>query len=115
MNAVSKEALRNYADGYLKQSIPLHADVTTLGISTVFPGSIVYLNNYNAEYDGYWIVEEVRHLINRNHYLNDLHIKTDSLNTGKNKAPAGKRFLKYPGSKLVNGNWVTAKEFNYVY
>ena len=115
MNAVSKEALRNYAGGFLKQSIPLHADVTALGISTVFPGSIVYLNNYNSEYDGYWVVEEVRHLINRNHYLTDLHIKTDSLNTGKTKAPPGKRFIKYPGSKLVNGNWVTSKEFNYVY
>ena len=115
INAVSKEALRNYADGYLKQSIPLHADVITLGISTVFPGATVYLNNYNSEYDGYWIVEDVKHVINTDHYITHMHIKTDSTNNVAKKNTVGKRFIKYPGSRLVNGDWVTVKEFGYVY
>jgi phage protein D len=115
MNAVSKEALKNYADGYMKQAIPLHADVTISGISTVFPGALVYLNNYNSEYDGYWVVEEARHLINRDHYVTYLHIKTDSTNNTKINKGSGNKYVKYPGSVLRNGNWVTKKEFKYVY
>ena len=115
MNAVSKEALRQYADGYIKQSIPLHADVTVLGISTVFPGSIVAVDKYQSEFDGYWFVEEVRHVINTDHYLTHLHIKTDSINTTPINIGSGKNYKKNPGSRLVNSTWITEKEFAYVY
>jgi len=115
MNAVSKEALRQYADGYIKQSVPLHADVTALGISTVFPGSLVIVNKYQSEFDGYWFVEEVRHVINTDHYLTHLHIKTDSTNAASMTLGSGRTYKKHPGSRLVNNTWITQKEFSYVY
>lgn len=115
MNAVSKEALRQYADGYIKQSIPLHADVTVLGISTVFPGSVVIVDKYQSEFDGYWFVEEVKHVINTDHYLTHLHIKTDSTNADPVTVGSGKTYKRNPGSRLVNNTWITQKEFAYVY
>jgi phage protein D len=115
VNATTKEALKQYADGYLKKSVPLHADVTTMGISTVFPGSIVLVNNYKSEFDGYWVVEEARHVINTNHYMTHLHIKTDSTNQDPLQGSVGKNVKKHPGSRLYKDTWVTDKDFSYVY
>jgi hypothetical protein len=86
-----------------------------MGISTVFPGSIVLVNNYKSEFDGYWVVEEARHVINTNHYMTHLHIKTDSTNQDPLQGSVGKNVKKHPGSRLYKDTWVTDKDFSYVY
>lgn len=114
-NATSREALRQFARGYERQSIPLHADVTVLGSSTLFPGSLVQIDNYDSEFDGLWVVAEARHLINTDHYMTYLHIKTDSTNQDPARDVGGKSYVRPPMPKLSGNIWVSEKEFGYVY
>lgn len=115
LNATSKETLRQFARGYERQSIPLHADLVVLGSSTLFPGSHVQIDNYESEFDGFWVVSEARHLINTDHYLTYLHIKTDSTNLDPPVFGRGTQYTRPPAPKLVNNLWVSEREFAYVY
>lgn len=114
-NATSKETLRQFARGYERQSIPLHADVVVLGSSTLFPGSLVQIDNYDSEFDGFWIVSEAKHVINTDHYMTYLHIKTDSTNLDPISSIGGAAYTRPPMPRLSNRLWVSEKEFAYVY
>ena len=114
-NATSQETLRQFARGYERQSIPLHADIVVLGSSTLFPGSLVQIDNYDSEFDGFWVVSEARHLINTDHYMTYLHVKTDSTNQDPARDIGGKSYVRPPMPRLSGNVWVSEKEFGYVY
>ena len=115
LNSVSQDALGQFARGYERQSIPLHADVVVLGSSTLFPGSLVQIDNYDSEFDGLWVVAEARHLINTDHYMTYLHIKTDSTNQDPAIDTGGKSYTRPPMPKFNGRTWVSEREFAYVY
>lgn len=114
-NATSRDALAQYARGYERQSIPLHADVTVRGSSTLFPGSLVQIDNYESEFDGLWVVAEARHLINTDHYMTYLHIKTDSTNQDPAIDTGGKSYMRPPMPRLNGNLWVSEMAFEYAY
>lgn len=114
-NTTSREDLKQLARGYERASIPLHADVVVLGSSTLFPGSIVQIDNYESEFDGFWVVAEARHLINTDHYMTYLHLKTDSTNQDPAQDTGGASFIRPPMPRETRGLWVSEKEFGYVY
>ena len=115
LQATSINTLKQLTEGYVKQSLPFHADLVVSGISTLLPGSIVEINKYNSEFDGYWIVQDVRHLINVENYVTYLHIKTDSTNLAPMLIKEGKAYVAPPKPVLQNKIWETSKEFSYVY
>jgi hypothetical protein len=115
MNAVDKDALRQYSEGYVKQSVPHHANVVVLGVSNLTPGTVVFITSINSEIDGYWVVAEARHHINTDHYMTYLHLITDSTNKDAAIKARGKSFMSPPIPRLNGGTWITSKEFKYVY
>lgn len=114
-NAISRETLIELARGYERQSIPLHADVVVLGSSTLFPGSIVQIDNYESEFDGLWVVAEAKHHINTDHYMTYLHLKTDSTSQSPAVPYSGSSYRRPPMPRLSSNIWVSEKEFGYVY
>ena len=115
LQATSINALKQFTQGYIKNSIPFHADLVVSGISTLRPGSIVKIEKYNSEFDGYWVVQDARHAINAESYMTYLHIKTDSTNALPLAPKSGKAFVTPPKATLQNKTWVTAQEVAYVY
>ena len=115
LQATSINALKQFTQGYIKNSIPFHADLVVSGISTLRPGSIVKIEKYNSEFDGYWVVQDARHSINTESYLTHLHIKTDSTNALPLSTKSGSSFVKPPKATLRDKIWITEQEVAYVY
>ena len=115
LQATSINALKQFTQGYIKNSIPFHADLVVSGISTLRPGSIVKIEKYNSEFDGYWVVQDARHSINVESYMTYLHIKTDSTNALPLSTRSGNSFVAPPKAALRDKTWVTAQEVAYVY
>lgn len=115
IQANSINALKQLTNGYVKQSIPFHADLVISGMSNLRPGHIVKIEKYNSEFDGYWIIQDVKHVVNVENYLTYLHIKTDSTNAMPVSVKQGKTFVSPPNPVLQNNLWAAEKEFEYVY
>lgn len=111
----SREHLKQVVKGYNLNSFPFHADVTVSGIVTPVPGSFVKINNYDSKFNGYWVVENVEHLINTDHYITKLRIKTDSTIDEPALQQSGPHYKGTPKPILNNYVWVTEREMAYVY
>lgn len=115
LNAVSQDALRQFANKYAKQGFPMNADVSVMGISSALPGRLAQVSKYDSKFDGYWLISEVNHLVNNVHFVTTLKLKTDSTNdTGIQPIP-GSVYREPPQSILSNNRWVSSREFAYVY
>ena len=115
INTTSKDALEQFVKKYTRDSYGMTALVSVVGISTAMPGRLVFIDSYNSEFDGYWLIEEATHHINEKHYITTLKLKTDSLN----KVPLSiAREASYKVSappKLSNRVWKASREEAYVY
>lgn len=111
----SKSHLNQMTRGYNLNSFPYYAEVTTAGVSTPIPGSLILVKNYDSRFDGYWIVSSVEHSINTDHYITKLCIKTDSTIDSAGTLVNEPQYKKPPKANLVKARWVTEKEMAYVY
>ena len=111
----SKAHLNQMIKGYNLNSFPYYAEVTIAGMSTPVPGSLALVKNYDSRFDGYWIIESVEHLINTDHYITKLCIKTDSTIDTSGTLVNEPQYKKPPKPTLVQARWVTEKEMAYVY
>lgn len=115
MNAVSQDALKQFVNRYTKFSFPMNAEVSVIGISTALPGRLAYVSKYDSKFDGYWIISEVKHLVNNAHFVTTLNLKTDATNDQGLRLPPGSIYRDPPTSILSNNRWVSSREFAYVY
>jgi hypothetical protein len=113
--ASSREHLKQVVKGYKLNSFPFFADVVVSGVVTPIPGSFVKVNNYDSKFDGYWVVESVEHLINTDHYITKLRIKTDSTIDEPALTQFGPHYKGAPAPTITNYIWGTEREMAYVY
>jgi phage protein D len=114
-NVSSIGMLNKFADGAIRMSYPYNAKVTVTGIPDPIPGSIAKIDNYDSNFDGYWLVRAVKHTVTRSNFLTELTISTDSTN-GKN--PEVRPVAAYnvpPNPVLINGIWSSSRAFGDVY
>lgn len=115
LNAVSQDALKQYANRYAKQGFPMNANVSVMGVSSALPGRLARVSKYDSKFDGYWLISEVNHMVNPAHFVTTLKLKTDATNDIGLQPIPGSVYREPPQSILSNNRWVSSREFSYVY
>ena len=112
-----KNRVGDYADGLGearrrlraidKEKYDYRATATVIGLAGCVPGGVVNVDQYSAEFDGYWCVKEVRHRAHSNAFITELELaknRTIPLEQD-NTAP----FQKPPKSLYDRNVWVASK------
>lgn len=115
INTTSKDALEQFVKKYTRDSYGMTAEVSVVGISTAMPGRLAYIDSYNSEFDGYWLIDEVTHHVNDKHYITTLKLKTDSLNKTSLSIAREASYKTAAPPKLTNRIWKASREEAYVY
>lgn len=115
INTTSKDALEQFVKKYTRNSYGMTAVVSVVGISTAMPGRLAFIDSYNSEFDGYWLIEEATHHVNNKHYITTLKLKTDSLNKTPLSIAKESSYKTSAPPKLSNQVWKASKEEAYVY
>jgi hypothetical protein len=114
-NVSSVGMLNKFAGAAARTGYPYNAKVKVTGIPEPLPGSIAKIDNYDSNFDGYWLVRAVKHTVTRSNFLTELTIATDSTN-GKN--PEVRPVAAYtlpPTPTLTDKGWIASKAFGDVY
>ena len=115
VNVSSVEMLNKFANSAVRKRYPYNAKVTVTGTPDPVPGSIAKVDNYDSNFDGYWLVRSVRHTVTRSNFLTELTISTDST-SGKN--PEVTPVVAYadpPSPTLTDEGWASSRAYGDVY
>jgi hypothetical protein len=104
-NVDSIEMLNRLTDASMKRYYPFNASVKVTGVPDPVPGSVVRVDNYDSNFDGFWLVRGVRHEVTASNYLTELQISTDSTNGSLPELQPGAAFKKPPVPTLRNDVW----------
>ena len=115
VNTTTQDSLKEYIKKYTRESYPMTATASVIGVSNAMPGRLVNVGPYESRFDGYWIIEEAVHHVNSKHYITTLKLKTDSTNEKPLVIGNDSIYKEAPESILVNNLWKTEKEFAHVY
>lgn len=115
INTTTQDSLKEYIKKYTRESYPMVATASVVGVSNAMPGRLVNIGPYESKFDGYWIIEEAVHHINSKHYITTLKLKTDSTNEEPLVVGNDSVYKEAPESILVNNLWKTEREFAHVY
>jgi phage protein D len=115
INTTTQDSLKEYVRKYTRESYPMVATASVIGVSNAMPGRLVNVGPYDSKFDGYWIIEEATHHINNQHYITTLKLKTDSTNEEPLVIGNDSIYNEAPDSILVNNLWKTEREFAHVY
>lgn len=115
VNVSSLEMLNKFANSAVRKRYPYNAKVTVTGIPDPVPGSIAKIDNYDSNFDGYWLVRSVHHTVTRSNFLTELTISTDST-SGKNPeiVPVA-AYVEPPSPTLFDGEWLSSKAYGDIY
>lgn len=115
-NITSTSMLKKFAEASGRVLYPYCAHVTVTGIPDPVPNSVVKIDSYDSNFDGYWLVKEVTHTITRSNYITNLKIVTDSLSTSPPTVRPGAAYETPPSPHLATTNrWESSLEYNNVY
>ena len=115
-NATSVDMLNRIAKSIHKNYYPYNATVTVTGTVDALPGSVAKVNNYDSQFDGYWVVKKVKHTVTRSNFITEIKIATDSTNITPPVVPAGSAYQEPPAPKLSsNSRWESSLEYQNVY
>jgi len=115
-NITSVEMLRKFAEASGRVLYPYTANVVTTGIAEPVPNSVAKIDNYDSNFDGYWLVKEVTHTVTRANYVTEMKLVTDSLSTLSPTVRPGAAYEFPPSPKLsTSDRWESALEYNNVY
>lgn len=113
------ETVHNYEEatkllqGHTTDKYDYEADILVVGVAGCRPGGLIFLDNYNAEYDGFWYVCSVHHEVFMNGmFTSTLKVKK-SLNLEYDMTP--KPLGAVPGAVFIDGKWTTRKRIYRVY
>jgi len=92
-----------------KQSYDYHAHAKVSGLAGCYPGGVVDLDNYNADFDGLWYVKGVKHTVSSGAFVTDLELcrNKDSELVDFNNV---QKFAVPPAPRFVNGRWEATKK-----
>lgn len=68
-----EEAFRRISS-VAKEDYDYYATSRVLGVAGCVPGGIVSLDNYNADFDGFWYVRGVKHIVHTNAFSSELEL-----------------------------------------
>lgn len=115
-NVSSVEMLNRFASGEVRKNYPYNAKVVVTGIPDPVPGSIAKIDNYDSNFDGYWIVRSVKHTVTRSNFLTELTISTDSTNGKSPEVDPVTAYAQPPVPVLSTTNiWNASKASGEVY
>lgn len=115
-NVTSIEMLNKYATAAVKSYYPFDANVVVTGIADPVPGSVVKIDNYDSDFDGYWLVRGVSHTVTRSNFLTELSISTDSKKGILPEVSPTAAFTDPPSPRLTTDNrWESSIVFQDVY
>ena len=115
INTTTQDSLKEYIKKYTRESYPMVATASVIGVSNAMPGRLVNIGPYDSKFDGYWVIEEATHHINNTHYITTLKLQTDSTNEEPLVVGNDSVYKEAPGSVLVNNLWKAEREFAHVY
>lgn len=114
-NADTYEMGHRLVSGALRTSFSVTAKVMITGLPILKPGSIVKVNKYESDFDGYWYVQEVQHLITKSELVSYLKIATDSKPVQTLATNIARPYLEPPTPSLIQGKWVSSTNFVEIY
>ena len=115
VNVSSLEMLNKFANSAVRKRYPYNAKVTVTGIPDPIPGSIARIDNYDSNFDGYWLVRSVRHTVTRSNFLTELTISTDSTNGKNPEVMPVATYTDPPSPSLLDGKWAASKAYSDIY
>ncbi len=87
--ALVEDRISGYVDSYADAEFAIQsrskgeydydAQVLVGGLAGCQPGGIVDLHKYNAEYDGLWVVESVKHTLTSSAFISELSIRKNAI------------------------------------
>lgn len=89
------------------------AKIVVVGVAGAKPGGLVFVDNYNAEYDGYWYVSGVKHEVFQNGMFVSTLCVHKSVNYVYDMTP--KPLGAAPQSLFIDGKWTTSKRLYRAY
>jgi hypothetical protein len=96
-----------------KDKYDYYADVTVLGVPGCLPGGVVNIDSYTSDFDGFWYVSGVKHVIHSDAFYSELNIAKNFnselrfTNTEPFQAPADPYFDR--------DTWVSSKAVTHEY
>jgi phage protein D len=114
-NVVSQEMLNKVVEASTKTTYPYNATVVTTGIPDPVPGSVVKIDKYASNFDGFWLVRGIKHTISRSNYVSELEISTDSTTGKQYGSVPGSAFKTPPVPQISKAHWVSSVDFGDIY
>jgi hypothetical protein len=87
----------------------------TTGIPDPVPGSVVKIDKYASNFDGFWLVRGIKHTISRSNYVSELEISTDSTTGKQYGSVPGSAFKTPPVPQISKAHWVSSVDFGDIY
>lgn len=115
VNADSYDMGYRLVTGRLRKKFSLTATVDITGNPTLHPGGVVNLEKYDAKFDGFWGIHAARHEITNSELLTTLELVKDSTNEAEPTLSNTAKYIDPPASSLLNGEWVSERQWNNIY
>lgn len=115
INADNYAMANALATGELRKKFPMTAHVEIVADPSIRPGGLVYINEYNTEFDGFWYVNAVNHELTQSHMLTRLDISRDSMGTTTTDVPTASAYVSPPAPSYFNGKWRSSSEHVHIY
>lgn len=92
---------------HLKKAYDYTANVRVLGLLGCVPGGVVELDNYNADFDGYWYVQSVKHTIHSSAFTTELELAQNIEN--KLQVTNTPQYRDHPAPRYNGKTWVRSR------
>lgn len=115
-NTASVDMLSRFAKAKKKMTYPYNATAVVTGVAEAMPGSVAKLDNYDSNFDGYWIVKSVCHTITRSNFVTEMKLSTDATSKSEPTVEPTSAYEEPPAPRLsYSDRWESSKEYNNVY
>lgn len=114
-NADTYEMGHRLVSAALRTGFSVTAKVMITGLPILKPGSIVKVDKYESDFDGFWYVQEVEHQITKSEMVSYLKIATDSTPVRTLAPNVVRPYNPPPTPSIINGRWVAGAPFVEVY
>lgn len=125
VKSIFSNVLDNNADTYemghrlvsaaLRTGFSITAKVMITALPVLKPGSIVKIDKYESDFDGFWYVQEVEHQITKSEMVSYLKIATDSTPVQTLSPNVVRPYSPPPIPSIIKGRWVAGAPFVEIY
>lgn len=115
VNAISYEMANKIVLAELRKKFPMTAELDVVGDTSIQPGGIVNLKEYNAQFDGFWYVQGVSHEVFQSTMVTHLKVSKDSMGERESEPAMVAPYNPPPVPALRSGKWVSESHFVNVY